>query len=65
MKQNLQLGMKSSPAPYVAPQIAVSRVTVERGFAESSFDFNGSEIQAFEQSNRVWSWGYLNLMQRT
>lgn len=56
MKQNLQLGMKSSPAPYVAPQIAVSSVTVERGFAESSFDFTGSRIQDFENSNSEWGW---------
>lgn len=56
MKQNLQLGMKSSPAPYVAPQIAVSSVTVERGFAESSFDFTGSRIQDFENSDSEWGW---------
>lgn len=56
MKQNLQFGMKSSPAPYVAPQIAVSSVTVERGFAESSFDFTENEFQDFENSGSDWSW---------
>ena len=56
MKQTYDFGMKSNPAPYAAPEMTVSSVTVEQGFAESVFDFNGSGIQDFEDSDSSWGW---------
>ncbi len=56
MKQNVQIGTRSNPAPYAAPELAVSSITVEQGFAESTFDFSGDGIQDFTDSGSEWDW---------
>lgn len=56
MKQNLQFGTRSNPVPYAAPEMKVSSITVEQGFAESTFDFTGSGIQDFDDSGSEWGW---------
>lgn len=56
MKQNVQQGKRSYPTPYAAPELTVSSISVEQGFATSGFDFSGNGIQDFQDSGSEWTW---------
>lgn len=56
MKHNLQFGTRNNPVPYAAPELTVWSVSVEQGFADSTFDFTGNGIQDFEDAGSEWTW---------
>lgn len=57
MKHNVPFGMRSIPAPYAAPELTVSSMAVEQGFATSAtFDFSGDGIQDFQDAGSDWTW---------